>query len=48
LLAFFDSKGLTYTYIVPRGASIHTTNIIKVPGNFTKELRIKIPEMVQS
>jgi hypothetical protein len=46
LLAFFDSKGLIYTHSVTRDASTNAIDIIKVLGIFTKQLRMKRPEMV--
>jgi hypothetical protein len=46
LLAFFDSKGLIYTLSVTRDASTNAIYIIKVLGIFTKQLRMKRPEMV--
>jgi 4-amino-4-deoxy-L-arabinose transferase-like glycosyltransferase len=47
LLAFFDSKGLIYTDIVPRGTSINANYIIKPLGKFLVHLKYKRPEIVQ-
>jgi hypothetical protein len=47
LLAFFDSKCLIYTHIVPRSASINANYIIKALGKFLVHLKKKRPEMVQ-
>ncbi len=47
LLVFFDSKGLMYTHIVPRGTSISTTYTLKALGKFLVHLKKKRPEMVQ-
>jgi hypothetical protein len=47
LLAFFDSKGLINTHIVPRGASINANYIIKALGKFLVHLKYKRPEMVR-
>jgi [histone H3]-lysine36 N-dimethyltransferase SETMAR len=46
LLVFFDSKGLIYTHIVPRGAAINAKYILMVLGKFLEHLRRKRPEMV--
>jgi hypothetical protein len=43
----FDSKGLMYTHIVPRGTSINATYTLKALGKFLVHLKKKRPEMVQ-
>jgi histone-lysine N-methyltransferase SETMAR len=46
LLAFFDSKGLIYTNIVPRGSMVNANYIVKALGTFMQHLKKKRPEMV--
>jgi hypothetical protein len=46
LLVFFYSKGLVYMHIVLIDASITTICIIKIIGNFMRQLNIKRTEMV--
>ena len=41
LFAVFDSKGLIYTHIQPRGANINANYIVKALGNFMKQLKKK-------
>jgi hypothetical protein len=43
VVAFFDSRGLIYTHIVPRGASINVTYTIKVLGKFLEHFKKKRP-----
>jgi histone-lysine N-methyltransferase SETMAR len=45
VMAFFDSRGLIYSHIVPKGAKINATYIVKVLGIFLKKFRQKRPEM---
>jgi histone-lysine N-methyltransferase SETMAR len=47
VMAFFDSKGLVYTHIVPRGATINAIYTVKVLGIFMKNLKKKRPAMLQ-
>jgi histone-lysine N-methyltransferase SETMAR len=47
LLAFFDSKGLIYTHIVPRGSTINADYILKAMDKFMAHLKKKRPEMVK-
>jgi histone-lysine N-methyltransferase SETMAR len=47
VVAFFDSRGLIYTHIVPRGASINATYTIKVLGKFLEHFKKKRPAMAQ-
>jgi hypothetical protein len=47
LLAFFTSKGLIYTHIIPRGSTINANYILKAMGKFLVHLKKKRPEMVQ-
>jgi hypothetical protein len=47
LLVFFDSKGLIYTHIVPRGTSINATYTLKALSKFLVHLKKKRPELVQ-
>jgi hypothetical protein len=47
LLTFFDSKGLFYSHIVPKGSPINVKYIVKAPGNFLKQLKKKRPWMVE-
>jgi histone-lysine N-methyltransferase SETMAR len=47
LLAFFESKGLIYTHIVPRGSTINANYILKAMDKFMAHLKKKRPEMVQ-
>jgi histone-lysine N-methyltransferase SETMAR len=39
LLAFFDSKGLVYTHIVPKGTTINANYMLVVLGKFMVHLR---------
>ncbi len=45
LLAFFDSKGLIYTHIVPRGSTVNATYIVKVLDVFMRHFMKKRPVM---
>ncbi len=45
VMAFFDSRGLIYSHIIPKGAKINATYIVMVLGIFLKKLRQKRPEM---
>jgi hypothetical protein len=47
LLAFFDSKGLVYTRIIPKGTAINANYILVVLGKFMVHLRKKRPEMTK-
>jgi histone-lysine N-methyltransferase SETMAR len=47
LLAFFDSKGLIYSHIVPKGSTVNSNYIVKALGNFLKQLKKKRPQMVE-
>jgi histone-lysine N-methyltransferase SETMAR len=47
LLAFFDSKGLIYRHIVPKGSAVNGKYIVKALGNFLKQLKKKRPEMME-
>jgi histone-lysine N-methyltransferase SETMAR len=47
LLAFFDSKGLIYSHIVPKGSAVNGKYIVKALGNFLKQLKKKRPEMME-
>ncbi len=46
VMAFFDSRGLIYTHIVPRGAKINAMYIVKALGTFMKHFKKKRPEGV--
>jgi histone-lysine N-methyltransferase SETMAR len=46
VMAFFDSRGLIYSDIIPRGAKINPIYIVKVQGIFLKKLRQKRLEKV--
>ena len=46
VLAFFDSKGLIFTNIVPRGSTVNARYIVKVLGIFMKNMRTKRPHML--
>ena len=45
VLAFFDSKGLIYTNMVPRGATVNATYILTALDTFMKHLKRKRPEI---
>ncbi len=45
VVAFFDSRGMIYTHIIPRGASINSTYTIKVLGTFLEHFKKKRPAM---
>ena len=47
LLAFFDSKGLIYTHIVPRGSTVNAAYIVKVLDVFMRHLRKKRPVLAE-
>jgi histone-lysine N-methyltransferase SETMAR len=47
LLAFFYSKGLIYSHIVPKGSAVNRKYIIKALGNFLKQLKKKRPVLVE-
>ncbi len=47
LLAFFDSKGLVNTHIVPKGTAINANYILVVLGKFMVHLRKRRPEMTK-
>jgi hypothetical protein len=47
LLAFFDSKGLIYSHIVPKGSAVNGKYIVKALGNFLKQMKKKRPEMIE-
>ena len=47
VMAFFDSKGLIYTHIVPRGSTINANYIVMTLGKFMKNLKKKRPIMVE-
>ena len=42
-MAFFDSKGLIYTHIVPRGATINGNYIVMALGKFMRIWRRRGP-----
>jgi hypothetical protein len=46
LFAFFDSQGLIYMHIAPRGATINAKCTVMVLGKFTKNFTMKRPEML--
>ena len=45
VLAFFDSRGLIYTNIVPRGTPVNAAYIVKALAIFWKKLKEKRPQM---
>jgi histone-lysine N-methyltransferase SETMAR len=45
VMAFFDSRGMIYTHMVPRGATINATYTIKVLGTFLEHFKKKRPAM---
>ncbi len=47
LLAFFDSKDLIYSHIVPKGSAVNGKYIVKALGNFLKQMKKKRPEMIE-
>ncbi len=47
LLAFFDSKGLVYSQIIPRGSTVNAPYIVKVLDVFLRHLRKKRPVLVE-
>jgi histone-lysine N-methyltransferase SETMAR len=47
ILAFFDSRGLIYTHIVPRGGKVNGDYIVKALDIFLKNLKQKRPIMVE-
>jgi hypothetical protein len=47
LLTFFDSKGLNYSHIIPRGSTINAAYIVEVLNFFMKHLRKKRPVLVE-
>jgi Transposase (partial DDE domain) len=47
VMAFFDSRGLIYTHIAPRGATINADYTIMVLGKFMEHLRKKRPLLLE-
>jgi [histone H3]-lysine36 N-dimethyltransferase SETMAR len=47
VMAFFDSRGLIYTPLAPRGATINADYTIMVLGNFMEHLRKKRPLLLE-
>ena len=47
VLAFFDTKGLIYSNIVPRGSTVNAAYIMKALATFMKYLKKKRPQMVE-
>ncbi len=47
LLAFFDSKGLIYSQIIPRGSTVNTPYMAKVLDVLLRHLRKKRPVLVE-
>jgi histone-lysine N-methyltransferase SETMAR len=45
-LVFFNSKGLIYSHIIPRGSAVNEKGIVKALDNFLKQLKKK-PVMVE-
>ena len=46
VLAFFDTKGIIYTKIVPRGKTADADFMLKTLGRFPKVFRWKRPNLV--
>ncbi len=46
VFAFFDSRGLIYTHIAPRSATINVPHVVDVLGKFWRSLRLKRPELL--
>jgi hypothetical protein len=46
VMAFFDSKGLIYTYIVPKGQPVNANHTVTVLGTFLRHLRKKQPDLI--
>jgi hypothetical protein len=47
LFAFFESKGLIYMHVAPRGATINANCTLMVLGKFTKNFTMKRPDMLE-
>jgi hypothetical protein len=47
VMAFFNSRGLIYSHIIPRGAAIDATYTIKFLATFMDHLKKKRPTMAQ-
>jgi hypothetical protein len=47
LLAFFDSKGVIYSHIDPKGSPVNSKYIVKALGNFLKQVKKKRLGMVE-
>jgi hypothetical protein len=47
MLASFDSSGLVYSHILPRGSTVNAAYIVKVLNVFMKHLRKKRPVLVE-
>jgi hypothetical protein len=43
LFAFFNSKGMIYSHIVPKGSAVNKKYIANALGNFLKQLKKKRP-----
>jgi hypothetical protein len=48
LSAFFENKGLTFTYIMPKGTKVNVNHAMKALGNFVKPVTKKRPEITKS
>ena len=48
VMAFFDSAGLIYTHIVPKGNTVNGAYIVKVLGLFMRKMRQKRPHLVEN
>ena len=47
VMAFFNSAGLIYTHIVPKGNAVNGACIVKVLGLFMKKMKQKRPHLVE-
>jgi hypothetical protein len=46
VMAFFDSKGLIYTHIVPKSQPVNVNHIVTVLCMFLRHLRKKRPDLI--
>jgi hypothetical protein len=46
-VGIFDSKGLVYSHIIPKGSAVNGKYIVNALGNFLKQMKNQRPVMVE-
>jgi hypothetical protein len=46
-VGFYDSKGLVFSHIIPKGSAVNGKYIVNALGNFLKQMKNKQPVMVE-